>query len=171
MISSNDLRIVCAGQNWSRGRAPRLRHGRDPRASQSRCACDVQWHGAALPRRRVPREAVGNLCHPCDDCVPGQMCTRSGAYAGCHDCPEGLYDNDYEVMTACVDCPEGLTSHLGATSCEKDTIDALSSIIGLLGAIGGIGLSVSVALWGEQPLCDRCSRHDYSQVERDSEEP
>ena len=74
-----------------------------------------------------------NLCHPCDDCVPGQMCTRSGAYAGCHDCAEGLYDNDYEVMTACVDCPEGLTSHLGATSCEKDIWDIVSILGGILG--------------------------------------
>ena len=133
----------------------------------------VMSNGTAPPCRddEYLAKRLDNLCHPCDDCVPGQMCTRSGAYAGCHDCAEGLYDNDYEVMTACVDCPEGLTSHLGATSCEKDTIDALSSIIGLLGAIGGIGLSVSVALWGEQPLCDRCSRHDYSQVERDSGEP
>jgi len=133
----------------------------------------VMSNGTAQPCRddEYLAKRLDNLCHPCDDCVPGQMCTRSGAYAGCHDCAEGLYDNDYEVMTACVDCPEGLTSHLGATSCEKDTIDALSSIIGLLGAIGGIGLSVSVALWGDKPLCNRCPRHAYSQVERDSGEP
>ena len=130
----------------------------------------VMSNGTAPPCRDDEYLATrsDNLCHPCDDCVPGQMCTRSGAYAGCHDCAEGLYDNDYEVMTACVDCPEGLTSHLGATSCEKDIWD----IVSILGGIGGGGAVCAVALWcythcyGGDPL--EYDRLDC--VNRDSEE-
>ena len=109
----------------------------------------VMSNGTAPPCRddEYLAKRSDNLCHPCDDCVPGQMCTRSGAYAGCHDCAEGLYDNDYEVMTACVDCPEGLTSHLGATSCEKDIWDIVSILGGILGAIGGIGCLFPIAMW------------------------
>ena len=115
---------------------------------------------------------VDNLCHTCDDCVPGQMCTREGAYAGCHDCPEGLYDHDYEPLTACADCPDGMTSLLGQTTCEEPRKD-IWDIISILGEIGGGGMVCGLVAW----FYDRIHPSGYAKmpkaedVDRDSVNP
>ena len=114
---------------------------------------------------------VDNLCHTCDDCAPGQMCTREGAYAGCHDCPEGLYDHDYEPLTACADCPDGLTSSHGSVECTKGIWD----IISILSEIGGGGMVCGLVAWFYEQMKSH-QRSDYmktasSDVDRDSVNP
>ena len=80
---------------------------------------------------------LNHLCHTCEDCVDGQMCSQHGATSGCHDCPAGMHDDDFNVMTKCVDCPDGRTSSPQATGCEEEE-DFLDNVAGKIDTIGGI---------------------------------
>ena len=95
---------------------------------------------------------MDHLCHTCEDCVDGQVCSRHGATSGCHDCPAGMHDDDFNVMTKCVDCPDGLTSSHQATGCVEpdDFVDNVAektdTIAGILGGLSTICAMVFACL-------------------------
>ena len=127
-------------------------------------------NGTALPCADDEYLAhVDGLCHTCEDCVSGQMCSRHGASQGCHDCPEGRYDHDFDALTNCVDCPSGLISAPQSTSCVEpddfwDKVEQqINTIIGIIGAIIGILAALGCSF-------DRYCKSDtkYAPIDRDA---
>ena len=125
---------------------------------------------------------LDHLCHTCEDCVDGQMCSRHGATSGCHDCPPGMHDDDANVMTKCVDCPDGMTSSPQAIGCvEPDDFahnleDHLKNIVEIIGGLVGLGVTCvckgkqySLSCAGEETESNSPQKERYSPLDRDDE--
>jgi hypothetical protein len=125
---------------------------------------------------------LDHLCHTCEDCVDGQMCSRHGATSGCHDCPAGMHDDDADVMSKCVDCPDGLTSSPQAIGCvEPDDFahnleDHLNNIVEIIGGLVGLGVTCvckgkqySLSCAGEEKESNSPEKERYSPLDRDDE--
>jgi hypothetical protein len=109
-----------------------------PNASWSFSYGTQPTDGVCNAREYLASEHDG-LCHSCNDCTPGQECSRTG----CYDCSAGQFDPDHDVLTPCADCPEGLTSGTEAsTTCTKDVWGILELLFGVLGGLGFAPLSL-----------------------------
>jgi hypothetical protein len=113
---------------------------------------------------------LDHLCHTCEDCVPGQMCSVHGALPGCHDCPVGRYDDDFNEMTKCIDCLSGETSAPQSTGCEEadDVWDNLvGRLSGLLEVVATIlGLVATLRELGARNCCSRADGGRYEEIDR-----
>ena len=114
---------------------------------------------------------LDGVCHTCDDCVPGQMCSVHSALPGCHDCPVGMHDDDFNAMTKCIDCPPGETSAPQSTGCEEmdDVWDTLvGRFSGVLGVVATIlGLVATLRELGARDYCGRADGGNYEEIGRD----
>jgi hypothetical protein len=103
---------------------------------------EVTLSNGTAPPCSTTKYLLDGLCHTCDDCVSGQMCSTRGGDPGCHDCPAGRYDDDFDATTNCVDCPSEQTAAPQSTECEQpdDFWDKLlERLCGFFGVLASVG--------------------------------